>query len=152
MAWGTTNNQGQMGGTAFNTGSATAQQSPAPSGSTYSYYTPNQFLGPTYGAGEFWNSPVGNRYGEEQHDASYTRALAQLGYTDTTNAGAFARSQFGRFEGGYKAALGDDPFLTYRDYAEQNIWRIKDEYDRMSYAQRGENPTAAATRARTMNR
>ena len=119
------------------------------------YYNPYNAYGGTqwgYNPGDFATSPLGNQYLEGNHDAAFTRYLAQLGYQPNTNLGEYARQQFGRVDDAYKAALGTNPFLTFQSYLSGLNNQIGTQFNDMTAQQRGENPNLVGNRARTIPR
>ena len=120
------------------------------------YYNPySTYGGDAYGyttPGAFSSSPLGNQYLEDNHDAAFTRALANWGYAPNTNQGEWGRNQFGRIDDAYKAALGTNPFLTFQNYLSGVNGNLQNQWAGMTYQQRGENPGQFGIRSRTIPR
>jgi len=119
------------------------------------YYQPYNTYGSQqygYGLGDFAQTPLGGQYLEDNHDAAFTRYLANMGYNPTTNQGDFARQQFGKVDDAFKAAQATNPFLKFTDYLNGVNGQIQNQWNSMTYQQRGENPGMFGIRARTIPR
>ena len=133
--------QSYLGGTGNPTGS-----------NTYNYFNPRSTYGGSYLPGKFASTGVGDYYLEQNQEASFTRWLAENGYRDFTAPGEFARQQYGKVRTGYEAALGTNPDLKFRDYLNQTGPSLRNQYQRLTPEQRGENPSIYAPRARYIPR
>jgi hypothetical protein len=106
-----------------------------------------------YGLGQFAQTPLGGQYLEDNQDAAFTRFLANMGYDPSTNLGDYARQQFGKIGDAFKAAQATNPFLKFTDYLDQNgDQTIRNQFQSLTYQQRGENPGQFGIRARTIPR
>lgn len=117
------------------------------------YFDPQSSYGGTYAPGEFATAPIGVTYLDQQPQASFTRFMEGLGYGGEDALARFARSQYGRTQSGYQAALGTNPFLRYQEYLGglgPDFFRRQ--FQSLTPGQRGENYGMFAPRARWIMR
>ena len=107
------------------------------------------------GTDNLYTSPFVRDYLSQQTPTGeYERFLTDQGYGGFNRRDLFARSQAGRANAGFQAATLTNPFLTYRDYLNQNlgpgffdsVWRG------LTPSQRGENPSLWSGRSRIIGR
>jgi len=100
--------------------------------------------------GDFSNTPVGEKYLEQNPEAAWARYAASKGVNPLTNKGRFARSIFPQVRTGFEAALATNPQLRQSNYF--NTIDINRMFNNQDAATRGENPGGFAPRARTISR
>lgn len=126
------------------------------SSQTYNYYNPTNDYGSGahgYGLGDFQKTPLGHEYLENNQGAAFTRWLADNGFRDFTGEGEFARQQFGRVQSGYEAALATNDHLTFQNYLQDMGGQgLRNQYQRLTPEQRGENVRNFSPRARYIPR
>ena len=120
----------------------------------------NPFYG---GTGAGYGSPTGSLYDSpfvrdylspETPGAEYEAFLTGQGYGGFGRRDQFARGLSSRANSGFKAATLNNPFLTERDYLNQNLGSgfIDNVWAGLSPEQRGERPNQYAGRVRTIGR
>jgi hypothetical protein len=120
----------------------------------------NPFYG---GTGSSYGSPLGSLYGTpfvrdflspETPGAEFEAFLTNQGFGGFGRQDQFARSLSSRANAGFKAATLNNPFLTERDYLNQNLGSgfIDNIWAGLSPEQRGEHPSQFAPRTRTIGR
>ena len=117
---------------------------------------------PFYSSGSAYGNPTGDLYTSPfvrdylspvTSGAEFEKFLTDQGYGGFNRQDQFARSQYGRTQTGYKAALLSNPLLSERDYLSglgggffSNIWNA------LTPSQRGEQPNLWSGRARMIGR
>ena len=117
---------------------------------------------PFYQSGSAYGNPTGDLYTSPfsrdylspvTPGAEFEKFLTDQGYGGFDRQSQFGRSQSGRAQQGYKAAILSNPLLSERDYYNQlgggffgNIWNA------LTPSQRGESPSTFSGRARMIGR
>lgn len=106
----------------------------------------------TYGAGQNWRqTPFTLDYMDPQVPRGvWTDWLTRQGMGGYDRRSTFANSQYGRMQDNYQAAVRNKPGLTWRNYLNQNIHNMKNQYLDLAPSQRGENQGMFSGRTRVV--
>jgi hypothetical protein len=95
----------------------------------------------------------GSGYYEQNPDAYWTRYLTErqgVGLADTSPYAQYVRSQYANAQKGFQASLAEDPTLTWQRYLRSTPMDFRQMFQRLNFAQRGENPMRIGGPARVI--